>query len=54
MENSIKHVELVLGNGINTHCAPDSVLLLKKATNVMAKVVNFASFSQNSAWWCDH
>lgn len=54
METSIKHVELASGNGINTHCAPDSVLLLKKATNGMTKVVHCASFSQNSAPWCDH
>lgn len=30
VETSIKHVELVSRNDINTYCAPGSVLLLKK------------------------
>jgi len=31
VETPIKHVDLVSGNGINIHRAPDSVLLLKKS-----------------------
>lgn len=38
METSIKHVELVSGNGINIYCAPESVLLLKNPTNGMANL----------------
>lgn len=40
METSIKHVELVSGNGINIYCAPESVLLLKNPTNGMANIVH--------------
>lgn len=38
METSIKHVELVSGNGINIYCAPESVLLLQNPTNGMANL----------------
>lgn len=53
VKSSAEHVELVPGNGINTHSAPDCAGV-KEARNGVAEIVNFACFSPNSAQCCGH